>query len=567
MRFGQFDDIKSNKRGQKEISIKCKCRPLEDQRESNRFQRSYSKLTFREICFDISFSLATSSASKDLAQLRPQLISSRVSCEYRETDDNTNRLNPWKESFFGYTDTQDENYQESYISIKRPAKFTDETNKELSRRYRDAFGCTIDMDERSENELQNEYFMATIEGCIMRHFIPEYILCNVDAIKDRSFHMTYIIFTAFDQLKSQRKIDDDLLTYSNQIREVMSEIFDEQISMEEILKDEESVEFLDTTSVEKIEKVLDTLRSISYQQIYNIVHKKILDSVDGSQESFFQASLILPDKIRCATSYLDNIFSSSFRYLGPLRDAPKSLYPLSLTDEPDDIGLRGEHTAFILELHKKTKVNYIPSSHFTDEGVSTTFVNDTLENALSDWLRYLGIAESVKSVTSGKQGYKVEVETTNSDEMHELNHVGVGVSQVLPILVMGLISRPDSTLVFEQPELHLHPRVQSLLADFFLSITLSNRQCLVETHSEHLLNRLRYRIATMESGNNLNEIIKIYFAEKGQNGSSFNGVEINEYGSIRNWPNGFFDQTQQDIQRLLDAASRKGKRKRRHRDG
>ena len=234
-------------------------------------------------------------------------------------------------------------------------------------------------------------------------------------------------------------------------------------------------------------------------------------------------------------------------------------YPSS---EPYDIGLKGEHTYFVLELHKKDEVTYIPSSVFENDDVKAEMVTSTLEDALSDWLKYLEVAESLESATLGKQGQVVKAVTKNSKKEHELNHVGVGVSQALPILVAGLISDPDSTLVFEQPELHLHPRVQSRLADFFLSMTLSKRQCLIETHSEHLINRLRYRIAAASSSTKLEEDVKVYFVEKGENGSSFTSVEINEYGAISNWPKGFFDQSQEDIQNILKAASRKEKQRR-----
>ena len=112
-----------------------------------------------------------------------------------------------------------------------------------------------------------------------------------------------------------------------------------------------------------------------------------------------------------------------------------------------------------------------------------------------DWLQYLDVAKSVESRDQGKLGHELKVALSDSDSTHDLTHVGVGVSQVLPILVMGLLADTDTTLVFEQPELHLHPKVQTLLGDFFLSMALCNKQCIVETHSEYFIDRLRFRIA------------------------------------------------------------------------
>ena len=155
---------------------------------------------------------------------------------------------------------------------------------------------------------------------------------------------------------------------------------------------------------------------------------------------------------------------------------------------------------------------------------------------------------------------------SNSDSMHDLTHVGVGVSQVLPILVMCLLADADSTLVFEQPELHLHPKVQTMLGDFFLSMVLCNKQCIVETHSEYFIDRLRFRIAAAPPEKELNSLAKIYFVEKPSQSSAFREVVINEYGAISDWPEGFFDQSQQQAEEILRAAAMKHKASRRSED-
>ncbi|MEN8215035.1 MAG: AAA family ATPase [Pseudomonadota bacterium] len=58
------------------------------------------------------------------------------------------------------------------------------------------------------------------------------------------------------------------------------------------------------------------------------------------------------------------------------------------------------------------------------------------------------------------------------------------MSQVLPILVMCLLAKPDSTLIIEQPELHLNPLVQTRLGDFFLSMALSHKQCIIQKNHQ-----------------------------------------------------------------------------------
>ena len=84
-------------------------------------------------------------------------------------------------------------------------------------------------------------------------------------------------------------------------------------------------------------------------------------------------------------------------------------------------------------------------------------------------------------------------------------------------------------------------------------------QCVVETHSEHIINRLRVRIAE-DPNNTLQNLAKIYFGEKTDGQTAFRNVEINEFGAIQNWPEGFFDQNQDESERIIRNASLKRKR-------
>ena len=255
-------------------------------------------------------------------------------------------------------------------------------------------------------------------------------------------------------------------------------------------------------------------------------------------------------------------FSNSVKYLGPLRDEPKPLYPLAAHADPTDIGLRGEMTAAVLNLHRERLIRYIPSTAFGKTPFDPNPVPRSLEAAVTDWLKYLGVAETAHSVDKGKLGHELKVSLSEGGPDHDLTHVGVGVSQVLPILVMSLLADRDTTLIFEQPELHLHPKVQTRLADFFLSIVLLGRQCLIETHSEYLINRLRYRAAAEEKSNRVTNNLKMYFVEKKDGASNFREVQVNEYGAILDWPDGFFDQSQFESESILRAAAAKRKSQR-----
>ena len=168
----------------------------------------------------------------------------------------------------------------------------------------------------------------------------------------------------------------------------------------------------------------------------------------------------------------------------------------------------------------------------------------------------MGVAQDIQTHDKGKLGHELKVAIAAKESVHDLTHVGVGVSQVLPILVQSLLASPGSTIIFEQPELHLHPRVQTRLADFFVSMTLVGKQCIVETHSEYFINRLRY-LAAVSPGTSISSNVALFFVEKEKERSIYRRIRINEYGVIQDWPSGFFDESEDIAEKILKAGMEK----------
>ena len=179
-----------------------------------------------------------------------------------------------------------------------------------------------------------------------------------------------------------------------------------------------------------------------------------------------------------------------------------------------------------------------------------------LGEAVARWLVHMDLVDEVKTSDRGKFGTELTLHLPDIDRTLDLTNVGVGVSQVLPSVVMGLLSPPGSTLLMEQPELHLHPKVQAILGDFLIGLARNGRQCIVETHSEYLVNRLRRRIAEAP-GDSVQKLIQIYFVERIGGRSVFRAVEPNDYGAIPDWPKGFFDQGPDEAQLIIQAAAKK----------
>ncbi len=271
------------------------------------------------------------------------------------------------------------------------------------------------------------------------------------------------------------------------------------------------------------------------------------------------AAIPLQEQLRFAADYVTSFFTDGIRYLGPLRDEPKAIYPMTGYNDPQDVGFRGEYTAAVLENYKNERVKYLPTDRFPfSSRRNNELLQTTLAEAVTDWLRHLGIANEVATQDKGKLGHELTISTGGSQHLHDLTHVGVGVSQALPIVVSSLLAPSGATLIFEQPELHLNPRVQTRLADFFVSLMLSGKQCVIETHSEYLISRLRY-LAAMSEDVGIASNTRIYFVEKPAAESVYREVTISDAGGIKNWPTGFFDETERNSEAIIRAQMEKAR--------
>lgn len=273
-------------------------------------------------------------------------------------------------------------------------------------------------------------------------------------------------------------------------------------------------------------------------------------------KSTMTVDVVIPRRVISGSEYARFFFSFAVRYLGPLRDEPKPIYPLEALLNPTEVGYKGEHTAAVLHLHRDTYIQYVPSSFVENLDKPPAFVTATLHSAVVDWLAYMGVVEEFTTEDLGKIGHNLQVQTQGNPQLYDLTNVGVGVSQVLPIVVMALLAERPCFLIFEQPELQLHPKVQARLGDFFLSVGLSGKQCLVETHSEYLVERFRRRIAEAP-GSDLVGVLKIYFTDRSQGMTICRPVDVSRFGAISDYPSDFVDQAQDETEAILQAARAK----------
>lgn len=248
------------------------------------------------------------------------------------------------------------------------------------------------------------------------------------------------------------------------------------------------------------------------------------------------------------TTFLENLFKK-IHYLGPLREPPKRVYQWG-GERRSLLGNRGE---FVIEA--------ILGAQDRDEDIEHEGKKYSLEAYLAFWLRELGLIQDfqIASITEGGRLYEVKVRLTAKSPYVLLTDVGFGVSQILPVLTLCFFTPKGSILLIEQPEIHLHPRVQAGLADVFMdAIEKRGVQIILESHSEHLLRRLQRRIAEDKFDN---ENAALYFCNKNENGySDLQILDLDEFGHIKNWPDNFFGDEMNEMFQMSEAIFERKKR-------
>lgn len=241
----------------------------------------------------------------------------------------------------------------------------------------------------------------------------------------------------------------------------------------------------------------------------------------------------------------EELFSQVY-YLGPLRDYPKRQYTWG-GGQPSDMGPRGERAVDALLASRDT-------GKTISRGRGTKRL--TLEEYVAWWLRELGLiyAFSVESISSESNLYRVRVQKTPDTAPVLITDVGFGVSQILPVLVLCYYVPEGSTILLEQPEIHLHPSVQAGLADVFLdAIEKRGVQIILESHSEHLLTRLQRRIA---EGQISPDAAALYFCDR-EASSHVTALRLDAFGNITNWPEGFFGDELGERAAMMQAAMKR----------
>ena len=115
------------------------------------------------------------------------------------------------------------------------------------------------------------------------------------------------------------------------------------------------------------------------------------------------------------------------------------------------------------------------------------YVKASYYEIIQQWLDYFEMGELE---VDGGDNQSVSVKLGK----HNIADIGFGMSQFLPIITQGIFMNKDQTLLIEQPEIHLHPKMELQMADFLIQLAERGRNIVVETHSEYIKDRIVHRV-------------------------------------------------------------------------
>lgn len=236
--------------------------------------------------------------------------------------------------------------------------------------------------------------------------------------------------------------------------------------------------------------------------------------------------------------FLDNK-NFDIRYLSANRGSIASINQqknFNTKDYFDPNGLYG------VSIFDKNKSNVVIEKLQKDEAYS-----QTLDGQLNYWLAYI-MEREISFDTEDRHGaveafYKIE----KINDKIKPENIGTGISYLVSILITALQIKEDNILIVENPEIHLHPKAQARLGEFFVFVANAGVQVIIETHNDHIINSICYQ----EFKNNISsENVVIQYKkstkEPFEKIEIKNGQFVNSKGENR-FPEGFFDATLKEL--------------------
>lgn len=248
--------------------------------------------------------------------------------------------------------------------------------------------------------------------------------------------------------------------------------------------------------------------------------------------------------------FLDIISAlKSLIFIGASRLGVQDLFP-SPEDEQishSDVGSQGEYAPWWFENYSDEDIP--ENRRFPDEKEAVT-----LRRQMNAWLGYIFPGAEANTLSVDNTGFiQLQFKNSSVSAWRRPANIGYGLTYVFPIIVAGLLAKPGQILVIDSPEAHLHPMGQSRIGMFLAHVSASGVQVIIETHSDHVLNGVRISVSSkIIEGNDLS----IHFFNRVNGGDNKQKLlivspKIDNEGSLSEWPDGFFDQSEKDLSSLM----------------
>jgi predicted ATPase len=312
-----------------------------------------------------------------------------------------------------------------------------------------------------------------------------------------------------------------------------------------------------------------------FTQNNRTVNKSIKDkiSIDGNIYDDYEFEQLLANnpEISCLDKTEFNEFSYStnkYHVKGFIKEPPEIIagYFNSHNHDVNLLYLATEdiyHFNYIASFRLPPERTYYRKPNASKVGVNGEgYIDQVIKWEESDKEKYgelieaiseIGLFHSIQANKMKGGRFELNVKVNEESELASLTDVGFGISQFLPIIVADLQMDNDSCLAVSQPEIHLHPKIQATLGDYFCKqVNNTDKQYIVETHSEYLINRMRLLIV---KGELKPEDVKLYYMENDGIKTTTYAIELTTDGQIKNAPQGFFDTYEMDVMDIALYAS------------
>lgn len=252
-------------------------------------------------------------------------------------------------------------------------------------------------------------------------------------------------------------------------------------------------------------------------KFYFKIDEEKLGTIEENQLEMVAILEFILDDIENRTSK----FTNKLIYMEPLRNKIDRVEYVTNLKTVNTVGSKGENIlTALLGINKmeekitKDRINY--------------------------WIRDFDLGECFEVQKLSDDNYSILIKNKYTGVYNNILDVGVGTSQLLPIIIESVNSEDGSTLIMEEPETHIHPNAQSKLADLFVDCAnKQEKRFIIETHSIFLITQLQILVA---QGKISADDVKVYYFLQDKDGSQVMDMKLTPKGQFQEeWPSGFFD--------------------------